>query len=255
MRQSILGIALLGTLLCMALLTMSYLRPVTLENWARDAIAAELTSNVGQAVGKLDDSAITRRAEQLMGKNKQAIEQARDRLQRELSGHIDATIQRMLDPACPCRAAWRAAGQDVLRHEGERLSTMNVRLGALVESKYREVAGALLREIGIFSAANGAVFLLLALLAWRWKRATLQLLAPAAILLGAIVGVAGIYLFSQNWLQTILLGDYVGFMYLPYLASAAAFMSDIVFNRARLGTQLINAILILIGSTAAAVVC
>lgn len=207
MRHSILGIALFGTLLCMALLTLSYLRPITIENWALDAIAAELRSKVGQAIGKLDDSAITRRAEQLMGKNREAIEQVRDRLQRELPGHIDATIQRMRDPACPCRAVWRAAGQDVLRYEGDRLSTMNLRMGALVESKYREVASALLREVRIFSAANGTVFALLALLAWRWKRATLQLLAPAAVLLGAIVSVTGIYLFSQNWLQTILLSD------------------------------------------------
>lgn len=60
---------------------------------------------------------------------------------------------------------------------------------------------------------------------------------------------------SSNWLQTILPGDYVGFMYILYLAIAAAFMSDIVCNRARLTTQLINAILILIGSAASAVIC
>lgn len=40
-----------------------------------------------------------------------------------------------------------------------------------------------------------------------------------------------------------------------YLAITAAFLSDIAFKRAHLTTQLINVVLVLIGSAATAVIC
>lgn len=90
-------------------------------------------------------------------------------------------------------------------------------------------------------------------MAWCWKRASLQLLAPAAVLPGALGIVASMYFVSQNWLQTILPGDYVAYLYIPYLAVALAFMTDVVFNRARYSKLLVSGILAAAGATAAAV--
>lgn len=62
----------------------------------------------------------------------------------------------------------------------------------------------------IFSGTNALVFLLLALIALAWKRRGVQLLAPTVVLVGAAALTGAIYLFNQDWLQTISLNDYVG---------------------------------------------
>jgi len=82
--------------------------------------------------------------------------------------------------------------------------------------------------------------------------------AAAALLLltlGATAVVACGYLFSQNWLQTVLLNDYVGWTYVPWLACAVAALADVVWNRARVCTMLVNGAANVLGAAACAVPC
>jgi hypothetical protein len=101
--------------------------------------------------------------------------------------------------------------------------------------------------VKIFSAANGTVFLLLALTALRWKRPALQLLAPAVVMAGAAAFSSAVYLLNQDWLHTILFGDYVGFFYIPYLLVALSFLADVVFNRRKLTMILLGGTLAVVG--------
>lgn len=87
------------------------------------------------------------------------------------------------------------------------------------------------------------------------RRASLQLLAPTVVLLGAAALVACCYLFSQNWLQTILLSDYVGWTYAPWLGLVIAALADVVWNRARICSMLVNGVLNGVGAAASAVPC
>jgi len=48
--------------------------------------------------------------------------------------------------------------------------------------------------------------------------------------------------FEQNWLLTIIYNDYLGFAYLGYLLIVFLFLCDIVLNRARVTTKIVNAI-------------
>lgn len=109
----------------------------------------------------------------------------------------------MQDTDCPCRRPLREFAHGALDERVDKLRH-------IAQAKYADVAAALLRELRIFSTCNAAVFALLGVVAFVRRRATLQLLAPTAVLLGSAVIVACGYLFSQNWLQTILLSDYVG---------------------------------------------
>lgn len=104
-----------------------------------------------------------------------------------------------------------------------------------------QVAGALLREVRIFTAANALVFLLLFATTYARRRAGLQLLLPAVVLAGAAVLVAGLYLFGQDWLHTIVFSDYTGLTYFAYLGAAMLFLADVAFNRARVSTTIVNA--------------
>lgn len=50
-------------------------------------------------------------------------------------------------------------------------------------------------------------------------------------------------------------GDYVGFAYLAWLGVVFLFLCDIVFNRGRVTTELLNAFFIAVGSAFSAVPC
>ena len=65
----------------------------------------------------------------------------------------------------------------------------------------------------------------------------------------------GLYLFNQDWLHTILYNDYVGLSYVGYLALVTAFFGDVVFNRARITTEIFNGLSQVVGSTVQAVSC
>lgn len=63
------------------------------------------------------------------------------------------------------------------------------------------------------------------------------------------------YVFEQNWLLTVIFNDYLGFTYLAYLAVVFGLLCDIILNRARITTRIVNTVLEAIGSAASAVPC
>lgn len=253
LREWILFLGLVGAAWFALLLTVSYLQPILLETWARKAIADEVEQSVGEQLGRLDNSSLTRAAERLAGRNADAIAGAGEELARELQARVAAATEKMLDPSCPCRIRTQGENRDAIAGKASALRQVNIRLSELINSKYLEVSQSLLREVRIFSSANAAVFLMLALTAWTWKGRAAGLVAPSFVLLGAATLVGGTYLFSQNWLQTILLGDYVGLWYFPYLLVAFGFMLDLVFNRARVSRTLAHAMAAVAGAVVSAV--
>src|SRR5262245_46341654 len=161
----------------------------------------------------------------------------------------------MLDPECACRQRARELMRERLSERVSILNASNERLTSLIQAKYAEVTHDLLREVRIFSAANALVFACLGIVALVRRKAGLQLLAPAFVLVAAAILVACLYLFTQNWLQTVLLGQYVGLWYFPYLGLGVGFLGDVVFNRGRITTTIVNAVSSVLGSAASATPC
>ena len=56
------------------------------------------------------------------------------------------------------------------------------------------------------------------------------------------------YIFERNWFFTIIYNTYLGWGYLIHLSVVFVFLRDIVFNQARITTEIINSILNAIGS-------
>ena len=81
------------------------------------------------------------------------------------------------------------------------------------------------------------------------------MLLPTLAILGAVGLAGGLYLFNQDWLHTIVFGDYLGWGYAAYLAVVALLLADILMNHARVSTRLVNLGLQLVGSAASAVPC
>lgn len=135
------------------------------------------------------------------------------------------------------------------------LTQVRERLASLIESAYVSVSAQLLRELRIFAGSNALAFAALGAVTYARRGAALQLVLPAFVLLGAVAVTSVIYLFNQDWLHSIVYSDYVGFAYLGYLALASALMADVVFNRARVTTKVVNAISSAAGSALHAVPC
>ena len=89
------------------------------------------------------------------------------------------------------------------------------------------------RESGFVAgaAANPCIF--------RTHRAPPHAVAPGTVYGGlCFAASSAIYLWGQNWLHTIVFGNYAGWAQLAYIALVYAWLCDLLFNRARISLQL-----------------
>jgi len=250
MRQLILVVSLAGLALFAGLFALSYANPLAIERGAREIVRIEIERRVGDRIDALTHSRIAALAERALAQTDVDVAEARRALRDDLPGKIAAVVANMLDPACACRQ--RIA--DYLRASAtERLASLGqlrARLAGLIESTYAHVAASLLREFRIFTGANAVAFALLALTTVVRRRAALQTALPAVAIVGAVAVVGALYLFRQNWLHAVVFNDYVGLAYAAWLAVAALLLADILMNRARVTTRIVDALLHLVGSAA-----
>jgi len=255
MRYTILVLAMLGTAVFTAAIIVSFLNPILIERAAREIVRIEVERRVGQRIETLSNSRVTALAQKALGKTDEEIEATRRALADDVPRKVANVVANMLNADCECR---RRLVERAIKAEEERLTSLTrIRdnLVNLVESAYSTVTSNLMREFRIVTGSNAVAFAVLTLVAYFRRAASLQLLVPTIILLGAVTVTCGLYLFNQNWLHTIVYSQYVGFGYAIYLAAVAALLTDVLINKARVTTRVVNVLLQAIGSTLQAVPC
>ncbi|ALN82964.1 hypothetical protein [Lysobacter antibioticus] len=240
MRIVALLVSVLGVLAFGGALVYSFVQPTAIESLARDLIRVEVEQRVGETLHTLDDSTVSRIATRMSERSRARIAQIGQQLQAGLPRRVAEIAAQMRDPDCACRDRIEAGATAALQMQRERLLDSDTRLTRAIRAKYMQVADALIREFRIFSAANLLVFGLLGVVTLTRPRAGLHLLLPTLVVLGAAAITACFYLFQQDWLRTVVFGDYVGLTYFVYLGLAGVWLSDISFNHARLTTATIN---------------
>jgi len=234
---------------------LSFLDPLLIERAAREIVRIEVERKIGEKIDTLSNTRIAALAQKALLKTDVDIQRAQAALREEVPRRVANVIADMLNADCECR---KRLIEHMKRSEVERLSSLTQvrqRLQVLVESAYASVTWNLMRELRIFSASNAVAFAVLGVVTLARKMATLQLILPAVALLGAVAVTGGIYLFSQDWLHTIIFGQYVGLAYSLYLVGVARLLGDVAFNRARVTTQLVNTALSAVGAASSAVPC
>jgi uncharacterized membrane protein YphA (DoxX/SURF4 family) len=78
---------------------------------------------------------------------------------------------------------------------------------------------------------------------------------PAVLLVIATLVSGYFYLFEQNWFLNIVYNDYVGYGYIAYISIVFVLLCDVVLNRAKVTTDILNAILSAVGKTASLTPC
>jgi hypothetical protein len=255
MRRTILGFSIAGTLLFGIPFVISWLNPIWIERIASTAVRFEVEREAGERVDALSGSPIVGLAQRGLRRTDADIEHTREAIRREVPANVARVVAGMLDPDCACRTRLTSAFDAGARQHLLSLSQLRARLESLIESAYANVRGKLLREFRIFTASNAAALAMLGAATLIRRKAGLQLVLPAAALAGGVVVTAGLYLFEQDWLHTVLFNDYLGLAYVGWLGVVVLLLADILANRARVSTCVVNGMLQLVGAAVAAVPC
>jgi len=188
-------------------------------------------------------------------KNAAEIDRLKSNLRDEIHEQWASALALIRDLDCECRQKYSDIFEKGLETDITLLQAANDRIVDFIQSHYMEVATELKRDIRIFTASNATVFILLLLVSFLKPQAATHLFLPGALLAVSTLICSYFYVFEQNWLLTIIHSSYLGFAYLTWLGVVFLFLCDIVFNRGRITTGIINAILNVIGSVASVVPC
>jgi hypothetical protein len=255
MRAFVLILSALGALIFGSALALSVFDPLLVERAARELVRMEVEHRIGGKLDALSDSKIAGLARRALERTDLDIEGSRNAIRSDVSQRVAHVVANMLDADCECR---RRIATYLANAEQQRIGSLfeaRERLGGLIEAAYASVSQSLLREFRIFTASNGAAFALLGLITLLRRRASVQLLLPALVLVGTVTITGSLYLFNQDWLHTIVFGQYLGLGYSLYLLGVALLLADIAFNRARAVTGIFNVVLNALGSAASVAPC
>lgn len=245
LRGVVFWTGVVGATLFGAALVASFVNPLFVEALARNVVRMEVEKRVGES---LDESRLVALAERTLRRHSEEIAEARQALREGVPRKVAEVAGEMLKADCACRQKIETSVSESLLGRIAEKTRLDDRLSALVRTKYREVAASLTREFRIFTGANAFVFSLLVVTARLRKEAGLQLVLPTFVLVGAAAIVGSLYLFGQDWLHTILFGDYVGFAYFAYLGAAAALLADVLFNKALVSRTIVEGALHAVGA-------
>lgn len=210
---------------------------------AREVIRYRVAQEMSEKVDALGADFLVDKAKVLFKEKAREIKLLKLALKSKLPEIVTVIAHQMADPRCPCRKWTPEPVRNVLMAMLADATQIQDRLAGLIKTKYLEVEAQLTREYRIFTGTNALAFLLLTVAVLVRRRAGLHFLPVGLVLLLSTLVTSYFYLFNQNWLQTIVFGDYVGFAYSAYLGFVFAALGDILLNRARVTTAVLDVIL------------
>lgn len=240
LRRTLLALSLLGLLLFGGGLLTSFVSPIALERSAREAIRIEVQRRMDDQIDSLSDARLGQMARKALDKTTADAAHVERELREQVPQRVANAIADFLRADCECRKHLVNWAEESQRQQLASLRQAQDRLTDWIAHAYAHTRDMLLREFRIAAGSNAALFVVMGLLCL-WKRqSALQIALVGTVLLGACVLVGWAYLFKQDWLHTLLFGDYLGWGYAACLAGAAGLFADIAFNKGRISVQLLN---------------
>lgn len=251
-----------GVVLFLPLFLITFADPHSIEAAAKHFIASELKSQTDDKIDAIRlpevssfEARLGKRAEELRLRAERELESVKDQLKADAPRMLSEQLAKLRDLDCTCRQQWENAIRLSLESRKISLEETRRQLVNFTHAKYMEIVQKLTMDVRIFLGSNLLVFLVLLIASFLKPRAAKQLFLPGALLLLSTIICSYFYLFEQNWFYTILYNDYTGFAYIGYLVFVFAFLCDVVFNRARVTTEIINSIFSAIGQAPSLVPC
>ena len=253
------SIAAIGLLLFGAAFVAVISRPDVVERAVTGFIEREAADEVRSRIERLELSA-GRSSIETLAKSLRANNIAEQRrLRKALAERVDQqwarAIAEVRDLSCACRERIAELLRTGMVNQIQLLSWAESQLNDFIQGQYMRVRTDLMRDLAIFTASNATVFLVLLMASFLKPRAVLQLFVPGVLLALSSLVCTGLYVFEQNWLLTVIYGDYLGGSYLAYLSGVFALLCDVMMNRARVTTEVFNGIAGILGSALSTAPC
>jgi len=195
------------------------------------------------------------KARELRVQTEQKLEEVKRQLKSDAPAILAAQIAKLRNLECECRKKWETSLRQSMQTKLITLENAKSKLIDFSNGKYMEIVENLTLDVRIFLGANSLVFIFLLLASLMKPLAMKHLFLPGSLMLLSTAACSYFYIFEQNWLYTIIYNDYTGFGYVGYLVFVFAILCDIVFNKARVTTEVINACLQAIGHAGSLVPC
>lgn len=252
-------IGLAGICLFGASFIFTYSMPGFVEEIGKEFIKEKVEEKTHKQISALkqhnQDSALVKFASKILKNNELEINRLKEVLKTNANAKLAAVIAEMRNLDCECRKKHEEALNNQTESELFSLENANNKLTDFMKMKYMEVANKLKADLRIFTGSNSLVFLLLLSISFFKPKAIIHLFFPGILLVTSTVICSYFYIFEQNWFFTITYSSYLGWGYLAYLGLVFAFLCDIAFNKARVTTELINALLDALGSALSVAPC
>ncbi len=187
--------------------------------------------------------------------NNKILHQLKNTLKNSSELIIITQVSKMKNLDCKCRKEWNERLQKLIKFRIMSVEKMQIKLTDFIQAKYMDIVEKLILDIRIFLFTNLTIFLIILLISLFKKKAVNHLFLPSILIVISTTVSSYFYLFNQNWLYTIIYNDYTGFGYMAYIFIIFAILSDIIFNKARVTTEIINLIANIIGSTFSVSTC
>jgi hypothetical protein len=252
----------LGMILFVPILLLSFTDPQLIENSGKAFIEWKLEKSTNAKIDSIElpkenkfESLLGNKAKKLRNKTEEKIQKLKQNLKDDAPSLIAAQLAKLRNLDCECRSFWEKKARDSIKFELASLETAKLKLVDFTQAKYMEIVEKLTLDVRIFVGANGAVFLFLMLASFLKPIAIKHLFLPSVLMLASTVLCSYFYIFEQNWFYTIIYNNYTGFAYIGYLTFVFTVLCDIVFNKAKVTTEIINTFLQTIGHAASLVPC
>ena len=253
------ALGLVGASIFAAFFVLTYVTPNWVENFATEFIENEARHRVEQSIDRFrlfdDDSSLSRLARSVDRAASPELEKWIQELHDGVRIQWELALETIRDLDCECRERLSQVLEETFRLDFLPLMAPEDQVFEFIQLNYAIVVNELKRDIRIFSASNAAVFILLLLVSFLKPQAITHLFLPGVLLGMSTLICSYFYIFEQNWLLTIIHSSYLGFAYLAWLGVVFLFLCDIVFNRGRITTEILNAIFNAIGSAFSVVPC
>ena len=235
----------------------SFTSPQTIEKNARSFIKEQVSQKTHEKIDtigqKHKDNKLVKLSAKLFKKKKEKLKLYKDALKYKVDEKLAMVMAKMLDLNCVCRQKYKGMMHNFIITKISNLKTAIKTLEAFMTQKYMYVVENIIKDFRIFLGSSFVVLLIMLLLLFSKPQVSIQINMLAVLMLLSTVVSSYFYIFKQNWFYTIIYNDFVGFAYLMYLGIIFLFLCDIIFNKARITTEVANVILNAIGSSLTAV--
>ncbi|WP_345990157.1 hypothetical protein WCX18_04740 [Sulfurimonas sp. HSL1-2] len=261
-KQLLRAFGLLGVILFVPLFLLTFSDPHTIEKSASGFIEWKLKNDVDTKIDAIRWPQ-SQTLKTLLGTKAEAFNLQADAklaaykqmLKNDVPAILAEQLFKLRNLDCECRKKWEERLTNYIAFEIATAEKAKEKLADFMQAKYMAIVAKLTLDVRIFLGINALVFILLLTVSFLKPEATEHLFFPGVLLLLSSAICSYFYLFEQNWFYTILYNDYTGFGYLVYLLAVFAMLCDIAFNRARITTEIINAMASAVGSAFSVVPC